>query len=78
MAAINEPQGESAQMITKIGETAGKIWQFLNENPASSLEQINKHLKIELSVFCMALGWLAREDKIAFEGQGKELKVSLK
>lgn len=61
-----------------IGEAAGRVWQFVNENPKSSLERINKHLKLELSVFCMALGWLAREDKIDFEGQGKELKVSLR
>ena len=71
-------EGESGEMIEKIGEAAGKIWQFLKENPNSSLEQINKHLKLELSVFCMALGWLAREDKIVFEGQGKEMKVSLR
>jgi hypothetical protein len=73
---INE--GESREMTQIIGEAAGRIWQFVNENPQSSLEGINKHLKLELSVFCMALGWLAREDKIAFEGLGKELKVSLK
>jgi Winged helix-turn-helix domain (DUF2582) len=70
--------GESTEMVQKIGDAAGRIWQFVNENPASNLERINKHLKLELSVFCMALGWLAREDKIIFEGQGKELRVSLK
>lgn len=65
-------------MTQKIGEAAGRIWQLLSQKPAASLEQINKQLKLDLSVFCMALGWLAREDKIAFEGQGKELKISLK
>jgi cell division inhibitor SulA len=75
---LTSREGESREMIQKIGDAAGRIWQFVNENPASNLERINKHLKLELSVFCMALGWLAREDKIVFEGQGKELRVSLK
>jgi Winged helix-turn-helix domain (DUF2582) len=75
---LTSHEGESTEMIQKIGDAAGRIWQFVNENPASNLERINKHLKLELSVFCMALGWLAREDKIVFEGQGKELRVSLK
>jgi len=35
-------------------------------------------LDIDPKLFCMAIGWLAREDKIAFEGQGKKRKFSLK
>lgn len=65
-------------MTQTIGQVAGEIWQFLKENPQSSLDRINKQLKLEQTVFCMALGWLAREDKIAFEGQDKELTVSLR
>ena len=65
-------------MTQTIGQVAGEIWQFLKENPQSSLDRINKQLKLEQTMFCMALGWLAREDKIAFEGQDKELTVSLR
>ena len=65
-------------MTQTIGQVAGEIWQFLKENPQSSLDRINKQLKLEQTVFCMALGWLAREDKIAFEGQDKDLTVSLR
>ena len=65
-------------MTQTIVQVAGEIWQFLKENPQSSLDRINKQLKLEQTVFCMALGWLAREDKIAFEGQDKELTVSLR
>ncbi len=65
-------------MTYEIGEGAGRIWQFLNEHPASTWEQINKDLKLDRSLFFMSVGWLAREDKIHLEGQGTKVKVSLK
>ncbi len=65
-------------MTLEIGEAAGKIWHFLNENPPSTLEQISKSLAIDANLVRMAVGWLAREDKIAFEGKGKTTKLSLK
>ncbi len=65
-------------MTYEIGESAGRIWQFLNEHPASTWEQINKDLKLDTSLFFMSVGWLAREDKIILEGQGTKVKVSLK
>jgi len=42
------------------------------------LEQINKDLKLDTSLFFMSVGWLAREDKLIFDGEGKKTKVSLK
>ncbi len=65
-------------MTYEIGEGAGRIWQFLNEHPASTWEQINKDLKLDPSLFFMSVGWLAREDKLVFDGVGKKTKVSLK
>lgn len=61
----------------EIGESAGKIWQYLNEHPASTVQQINKALKLKESLLCMAIGWLAREGKLAFNEKGKTLKLSL-
>ncbi len=65
-------------MIHEIGESAGELWRYLNEHPPTTLEQINKSLKLSESLFFMAIGWLAREDKLAFEGEGKTTKLSLK
>ena len=65
-------------MTYEIGEGAGRIWQILSEHPASTLEQINKDLKLYTSLFFMSVGWLAREDKLIFDGEGKKTKVSLK
>ncbi len=65
-------------MTYEIGESAGRIWQYLNEHPASTLEQINKDLKLDTSLFFMSVGWLAREEKLIFDGEGKKTKLSLK
>ncbi len=65
-------------MNIEIGEAAGKIWHFLNGNPRSTLGQISKSLALDASLARMAVGWLAREDKIFFEGKGTKVKVSPK
>ncbi len=65
-------------MIREIGESAGEVWRYLNEHPPTTLEQINKSLKLSESLFFMAIGWLVREDKLAFEREGKTTKLSLK
>jgi Winged helix-turn-helix domain (DUF2582) len=70
---------QRSQNVTyEIGEGAGRIWQFLSEHPASTWEQIKKDLKLDTNVFFMSVGWLAREGKLLFDGEGKKTKVSLK
>jgi hypothetical protein len=64
-------------MIYEIGESAGKVWQYLNEHPASTPEQINKVLKLKENLLYMAIGWLAREGKLAFDVRGKTTKLSV-
>lgn len=64
-------------MVQRIGETAGSVWQFLNEHPGATPEQIGKGLKIDDSLVLLALGWLAREGKLVFEVNEKTFKVSL-
>ncbi len=64
-------------MIYEIGESAGKVWQYLNEHPASTPEQMGKALRLKESLVYSAIGWLAREGKITFETHGKTTKISL-
>ena len=64
-------------MTEEIGETAGKLWQFLKEHPSATMEQIAKELSLKEASVCMAIGWLAREGKLAFESEGKKTKLSL-
>jgi hypothetical protein len=65
-------------MIDQIGESAGAVWRHLNEHGASAPQQINEFLKLDETLFLMAIGWLAREGKLVFEGEGTKLIVSLR
>ena len=60
-------------MIETIGKNAGLVWKALNENGA-----MNKVTKIRTEKDLYAsLGWLAREEKLAFTEKEQELQVSL-
>lgn len=65
-------------MIFEIGECSGKVWEYLREKGPDRLSEIGRSLKLDKSLLNMAVGWLAREDKLAFEGKGRTLKISLK
>jgi hypothetical protein len=65
-------------MIPKIGETAGKIWKFLEENGEASLTQIRKGVKADQNLILQAIGWLAREDKVQIEKKERFITYTLK
>lgn len=65
-------------MDFQIGEVAGKVWHFLDGNPQSTFELAYKSLSLEPTLFYMAIGWLAREDKITCDGEGRKRTLSLK
>ena len=63
-------------MITsKIGENAGLIWNAL-QGGALTLKALKKATKLKNDELYLALGWLAREGKVAFE-QGEDLTITL-
>lgn len=66
----------SVMNAAKIGENAGLIWCAL-ENGALSTKAIKKATKLKEADLNLALGWLARENKIAFEETATEVLVSL-
>lgn len=62
-----------------IGLNAGKIWNYLNnKNEFVSILELKFALKLNNTELFLALGWLAREDKIIFLKEGTLLKVKLK
>ena len=65
-------------MIELIGTNAGKVWNALNEGGKMSLKALKKATKIiaEKDMYA-ALGWLAKEGKLAFEEADGETMVSL-
>ena len=65
-------------MIQSIGETAGKVWQFLNDKGEANIIQLMKGVEAESSLIFEAIGWLAREDKLCIEKKGRYITYSLK
>ena len=65
-------------MVHEIGDTAGKLWHYLAENPSSTLDDPARSLKSKENLVHRAAGWLAIEQKPVFEPNGKGFKVSLK
>jgi hypothetical protein len=47
-----------------IGFAAGDIWKYLLEHGQSSSVELKAGLGLSNTMLCLALGWLAREDKI--------------
>jgi hypothetical protein len=67
-------------MWGKIGETAGRIYHLLEEGE-KTLSQIEKTLRKEgynSNIVKMAIGWLAREDKIFVLKDDKKWLIKLK
>ena len=66
-------------MNIKIGEAAGLIYHRLEEGECS-LNQIKTHLStngIDSQLALMAVGWLAREDKINISRESNRWSVRL-
>lgn len=55
-------------MNETIGNAAGIIWAFLDKQTESvTLSKIKNNVDIPTTLMQMALGWLAREDKIIID-----------
>ncbi len=62
----------------QIGFVAGDVWLYLTDNGETSLATLKKEIHTTPELLCAAVGWLAREDKLDFNVNGKTVKVSLK
>jgi predicted RNA-binding protein (virulence factor B family) len=65
-------------MNSVIGDAAGKIWQYLNDNGSSSANKIEKDTGISKNDIQRAIGWLSKEDKLIIETKGRVETISLK
>jgi len=63
--------------VASIGVTAGKIWAVLEENGPLSMTKLRESVAEPKDLFMQGLGWLAREDKICIEEEGRTRVVSL-
>lgn len=65
-------------MSDVIGTAAGTLWKYLDKNGESSVTKITKATKLDAKVVQRAIGWLASEDKLNIEVNGRTETISLK
>lgn len=50
-----------------VGLNAGKVWQALNEVKEISIPELARKLNLSVESTALAIGWLAREDKVCIQ-----------
>jgi len=63
--------------VANIGDTAGTVWKILSEDGPLSMARLVKAVGEPRDTVMQALGWLAREEKISIEEEGRSRIVSL-
>ncbi len=61
-----------------VGELAGKVWHFLDEQGRSSLTAVEQGIEAPRAMVLMAVGWLAREGKVEISQEGRVTVVCLR
>ena len=64
-------------MQEEIGTTAGAIWNVLNDNGELSLSGLKQQIDAKSPVFEWAIGWLARENKVAIIRNQRSYRIRL-
>lgn len=64
-------------MKDQIGDTAGKIWNLLNEMGEVAISQLPRILDEKSILVYQALGWLARENKVNYRTDANRTYISL-
>ncbi len=65
-------------MIKRIEENAGRIWKILAEFGQLSPGALKKMTRLDDKDIYLALGWLARENKLHMQEKRKQLLLCLK
>jgi hypothetical protein len=64
--------------LDQIGEAAGSVWRYLDENGPQSMTKLIKQVDVPRDLLMQGIGWLAREDKISIEDGPRSRIISLK
>ncbi len=64
-------------LVHQIGDTAGMVWHTLEASGAMSMAKLVKAVGQPRDTVMQAIGWLAREDKIKIEEEGRTRIISL-
>jgi hypothetical protein len=64
--------------LEQVGETAGLVWNTLSAKGPLTLPALRKQVKAPTDSVLMAIGWLAREDKLCLQQKGRVQVLCLK
>ena len=59
-----------------IGNTAGRVWQYLSDNGPTTILKLKSALEVSNGLLHLSLGWLSLEDKIELIEHGHTYKVA--
>lgn len=65
-------------MSEVIGEAAGIIWHYLNDNGEASVNKLTTETGLSKNDIQRGIGWLAKEDKLNIQSNGRVETLSLK
>jgi hypothetical protein len=68
----------TSSCVQEIGEAAGEVWHTLSEDGPMTMAKLVKAVGEPRDTVMQALGWLAREDKINIDEEGRSRVVSLR
>jgi len=63
--------------VEEIGIVAGLVWHYLAESNPVTLSRLARDLNMPRDLVMQAVGWLAREGKIAFHEGPRSKLISL-
>jgi hypothetical protein len=66
------------ELKDQVGLTAGKVWEQLSAGGPQTLAQLKKRVNGQSELVNFAIGWLAREDKVAIIADKKNFRVELR
>jgi Winged helix-turn-helix domain (DUF2582) len=62
----------------QVGEAAGKVWHELSSAGPQTLIQLKKKFNGDSELLNLAIGWLARENKVDITPEKKTLLIHLR
>ena len=65
------------ELKSEVGFTAGKIWNVLSSEGPLTVAQLKKKVTPGGEIVSLAIGWLAREDKVDIQAEKRNLMITL-
>jgi len=69
---------QQSDIKAQVGETAGKVWHELSSAGPQTLAQLKKKFNGDSELLNLAVGWLARENKVDITPEKKTLRIQVR